>query len=44
MPLTVSRQQRDAIYELVVDHVTGIGDVWIELEKHDGCHGEKARP
>lgn len=35
MPLTISREQRDAIYQLVLDHLTGIGDVWIELEKHD---------
>ncbi|MBA3261548.1 MAG: hypothetical protein H0T69_03560 [Thermoleophilaceae bacterium] len=35
MPLTISREQRDAIYELVVTHLTGIGDVWIELDNHD---------
>jgi hypothetical protein len=35
MPLTISREQRDAIYELVLDHLTGIGDVWIELEQRD---------
>jgi hypothetical protein len=35
MPLTISRKQRDALYELVVDHLTAIGDVWIDLEKRD---------
>ena len=35
MPLTISRKQRDALYELVVDHLTAIGDVWIELDKRD---------
>jgi hypothetical protein len=35
MSLTISREQRDAIYELVVSHLTGIGDVWIELENRD---------
>ncbi|MDX6599149.1 MAG: hypothetical protein QOE87_3036 [Gaiellales bacterium] len=28
MPLTITRAQRDAIYELVVTHLTAIGDVW----------------
>jgi hypothetical protein len=35
MCLTISREQRDAIYELVVNHLSAIGDVWIELEKRD---------
>ena len=35
MSLTISREQRDAIYELVVDHLSGIGDVWIELNNRD---------
>src|ERR671917_1145595 len=35
MPLTISRKQRDALYELVVDHLTAIGDAWIELDKRD---------
>jgi hypothetical protein len=29
VPLTISRVQRDAIYEMVVNHLTAIGDVWI---------------
>jgi len=35
MALTISRAQRDAIYELVVTHLTGIGDVWTTLENRD---------
>ena len=32
MPVTISRAQRDAIYELVVTHLTGIGDVWMSVD------------
>jgi hypothetical protein len=35
MPVTISREQRYAIYELVVDHLSAIGDVWIEFQKRD---------
>jgi hypothetical protein len=35
MALTISREQRDALYELVVDHLTSIGDVWIEFQNRD---------
>ena len=28
MPVTISRAQRDAIYELVITRLTAIGDVW----------------
>ncbi|MEA2361278.1 MAG: hypothetical protein QOD71_423 [Thermoleophilaceae bacterium] len=35
MPLTISREQRDALYELVVNHLSAIGDVWIELQRRD---------
>jgi hypothetical protein len=33
--VTISRPQRDAIYEMVVDHLSGIRDVWIHLERRD---------
>jgi hypothetical protein len=33
--LTLRREQRDAIWDLVVTHLTGIGDVWIELNNRD---------
>ena len=29
MQVTITRAQRDAIYEMVIDHVTAIGDVWL---------------
>lgn len=33
MPVTISRAQRDAIYELVVNHLTGIGDVRMSVDR-----------
>src|SRR5918998_2497886 len=41
MPLTISRKQRDALYELVVDHLTAIGDAWIELDKRDSATAKR---
>jgi hypothetical protein len=35
MSLTISREQRDALYELVVNHLSAIGDVWIEFQRRD---------
>jgi hypothetical protein len=35
MCLTITREQRDAIYEVVMNHLTGIGDVWIAVERRD---------
>ncbi|MGH2945351.1 MAG: hypothetical protein ACRDPC_03665 [Solirubrobacteraceae bacterium] len=35
MPLTITRAQRDAIYEMVIDHLTGIGDVWICVDRRE---------
>ena len=29
---TISREQRDALYELVRNHLGGLGDVWIAME------------
>jgi hypothetical protein len=31
---TINRDQRDGIYELVRNHLGGIGDVWIALEEN----------
>jgi hypothetical protein len=33
MSLTLTREQRDAIYEVALNHLTGIGDVWTAIEK-----------
>jgi hypothetical protein len=35
VPLIITRAQRDAIYELVMDHLTGIGDVWLCVERRE---------
>jgi hypothetical protein len=35
MVLTITRAQRDAIYEAVMTHLTGIGDVWICVQRRD---------
>jgi hypothetical protein len=35
VPLAITRVQRDAIYELVINHLTGIGDVWISVDRHE---------
>jgi hypothetical protein len=35
MSLTINREQRDALYELVINHLTAIGDVWIEFQRRD---------
>jgi hypothetical protein len=33
--LTITRAQRDAIYELVVNHLSAIGDVWGCLDRRE---------
>jgi hypothetical protein len=33
MPVTISRAQRDAIYEMVINHLTAIGDVWMSVDR-----------
>ena len=35
MLVTISRAQRDAIYELVINHLTAIGDVWISVNRRE---------
>ena len=29
---TIDRERRDALYELVLDHLSGLGDFWIAIE------------
>jgi hypothetical protein len=41
MPLTITREQRDAIYEVVLNHLTGIGDVWIAVQSRDFDYAQK---
>jgi hypothetical protein len=35
VPLTITRAQRDAIYELVVNHLSAIGDVWRCVDRRE---------
>jgi hypothetical protein len=35
MPVTITRPQRDAIYEMVITHLTAIGDVWLCVKRRD---------
>jgi hypothetical protein len=35
VPLTISRVQRNTIYEVVVNHLTAIGDVWICVDRRE---------
>jgi hypothetical protein len=32
---TIDRERRDALYELVLDHLSGIGDFWIAIEEKE---------
>lgn len=32
---TIDREQRDGLYELVRNHLGGIGDVWLALEENE---------
>jgi hypothetical protein len=35
VPMTITRAQRDAIYEMVINHLTGIGDVRLSVQGGD---------
>jgi hypothetical protein len=38
---TIDRERRDALYELVLDHLSGIGDFWIAIEEKDFAMAER---
>lgn len=38
---TIDRERRDALYELVLDHLSGIGDFWIAIEEKDLAKAER---
>jgi hypothetical protein len=38
---TIDRERRDALYELVLDHLSGIGDFWIAVEEKDFAKAER---
>jgi hypothetical protein len=35
MPVTITRAQRDAIYGMVIMHLSAIGDVWLSVKRRD---------
>jgi hypothetical protein len=41
MPVTISRAQRDAIYEMVINHLTAIGDVWMCVDRRQYGSAER---
>jgi hypothetical protein len=41
MPVTVTRAQRDAIYELVITRLTAIGDVWLSIKRREFADAKK---
>jgi hypothetical protein len=38
---TIDRERRDALYELVLDHLSGVGDFWIAIEEKDFAKAER---
>ena len=41
MPVTITRVQRDAIYELVITRLTAIGDVWLSIKLGEFADAKK---
>lgn len=41
MPLTITRAQRDAIYQVVIPHLTAIGDVWLCVRRREFADAKK---
>jgi hypothetical protein len=41
MSVTIAREQRDAIYEVVIDHLSGIEDVWIAVNQGDSATAKR---
>jgi len=41
VPLTITRAQRDAIYEIVIPHLTAIGDVWLCVKRREFADAKK---
>jgi hypothetical protein len=35
MPITISAAQREALYVQVLDHLSGLGDLWLAIEGED---------
>ncbi len=41
MPVTITRVQRDAIYELVIARLTAVGDVWLSIKRREFADAKK---
>jgi hypothetical protein len=41
VPVTITRAQRDAIYEMVINHLTGIGDVWTCVDRREYANAKR---
>jgi hypothetical protein len=41
MPVTITRVQRDAVYELVITRLTAIGDVWLSIQRREFADAKK---
>jgi hypothetical protein len=41
VPLIITRAQRDAIYEIVISHLTAIGDVWLCVKRREFADAKK---
>ena len=41
MPVTITRAQRDAVYELVITRLTAIGDVWLSIQRREFADARK---
>jgi hypothetical protein len=35
MPVTITRYQRDALYQDLLTHLSGIGDLWLAINRDD---------
>lgn len=35
MAFTITAEQRDALYDQILDRLSGIGDVWVSVERRD---------
>jgi hypothetical protein len=38
---TIDRERRNALYELVLNHVNSIGDLWVAMEERDFAKAER---
>ena len=38
---TINRERRDALHELVLNHLSGVGDFWIAIEEKDFARAER---